>query len=93
MDYKRINKISTIFAILGLVLLGIVILFNISYPNPLFSILITIGLGFVLISTVLYSIAWLLNIRSAVIKKEYLEAILVALMGVIIIVLFVLKQI
>lgn len=48
-----------------------VILFDLSYPNPLFSILLMLGLPLVLVSSGMFIAAWVMDVRLAYKRKQF----------------------
>ena len=55
---SKVNKIATITAIIGLVIITVVIISGVSYPHPLFSYGTAIGILIVFLSLFLYVASW-----------------------------------
>lgn len=67
----RLEKESAAAGGAGLLLILCVILFDLSYPNPLFSILLMLGLPLVLVSSGMFIAAWVMDVRLAYKRKQF----------------------
>ncbi|MDO5755621.1 MAG: hypothetical protein Q4P28_05250, partial [Tissierellia bacterium] len=57
---KKISKLAAILAIIGLLLMLSIFLFDIKYPNILFPIILTPAIALVFISAGLYIASWIM---------------------------------
>ncbi|KXO14387.1 hypothetical protein HMPREF3189_01702 [Clostridiales bacterium KA00134] len=80
---KRLKKASGIIGILGLLVLSLVFLFDLSYPNILFSILATISLALIFLSAGMYIAIWFMDISLAYKRKQYFSVAFLFLLALI----------
>lgn len=67
----------------GVLILLALVLANVGYPNPFFRILMPIGVLLVCLSLIVVAVNWIITIKNAVVKRRYVEAILILLAGLI----------
>lgn len=82
-----IRKLAVISAVIGLGVIFAVILSGAAYPDALFRIGAPLGLAFVAVSVVLLAVSWILEIRSGIKSKNYVGAIVIAALGLLVIAL------
>lgn len=87
MGKNLVKKLAVISAVIGLGVIFAVILSGAAWPDALFRIGAPLGLAFVAVSVVLLAISWILEIHSGVKSKNYVGAIVVAALGLIVITL------
>lgn len=85
MKRNLVKKLAVISAAIGLAVIFAVMLSGAAYPDALFRIGAPLGLAFVAVSVVLLAISWILEIHSGVKSKNYVGAIVVAALGLIVI--------
>lgn len=68
---EKIRKISAILGIIGLFLILSVLLFDLSYPNILFSIILTLALALVFLSAGMYIATWVMDVHLAYKRKQF----------------------
>lgn len=75
---QKLRKASVIIGAVGILILLCVILFDISYPNPLFSILLIIAIPPVFVSVGILPATRVMDVRPAYKRKEFvLPAVLI----------------
>lgn len=87
-----IKKTAAAGALTGLLILLAVILLNIAYPNPLFSIMTLIGIALSVLSLLLYLLVWCLGLKSAWQKKDRLSVFIMLISMLIGLLLLLFKQ-
>ncbi len=76
---RKIRKAATILGIIALGIILCVLLFNLSYPNIWFSVLLTIAIPLAFISAGMFIATWIMDVRLAYKRKEFIFlAILIA---------------
>mgnify|MGYP007049776762 FL=1 len=86
MNNKVLFKLTIITAAIGLIMIFSVILSGTAYPDMFFRIATPVGLLFVFVSVILEFISWLCYLKDTIKSKQYIWAIIVAALGLIIIV-------
>ncbi len=86
MKKALIHKFALIAAAIGLLIIFVVILSGTAYPNMLFRIGAPLGLAFIFASVLLLLICWLWEIHDGIKGRQYLWAIIIAVLGLIVIV-------
>lgn len=81
MNSKKLYKIASYIALIGIILLLIVILSNSAYPSMVFRILTPLAMLFVFTSVALLGIRWLLEIKETIKRKEYISAGIIIIIG------------
>lgn len=81
MNSKKYYKVASYIALIGIILLLIVILSNSAYPSMVFRILTPLAMLFVFTSVALLAISWLLEIKETIKRKEYISAIIIIIIG------------
>ena len=69
---KKIVKYARYMTLIGLILLLIPIVFNLSAPNPLFTIFGGLGIILIFATLILYAYIWFKEVRLALETKDYL---------------------
>lgn len=87
MKKNLVQKLAMLSAAIGLLVIFVVILSGAAWPDALFRIGAPLGLAFIIISVVLFAISWILEIHSGIKSKNYVGAIVVAVLGLLVIVL------
>ncbi len=80
-----VNKVSILFAALGLAVLLSIIVSGAAYPHPFFRFGAPWGLLFVFVGVFLQLISWILDIYHGVIEKQYRLAAVIAVLGLLVI--------
>ena len=88
---KKLLKIATLTAVLGLIIIFAVILSGISAPNIYFNIGVTLGVGLCFISALLFIIYWGWSLKDALANKHYIAALLLVLLALSIITRYILR--
>lgn len=78
-------------AILGLLILGIVMLMGAAYPDNIFRIGVPVGLLFLFLSLLLYTIDFAHQFVDAVKNKQYVIALLFFVLGLYFVISFIKK--
>ncbi len=86
MKNKNIFNFAVITGAIGLVLIFSVILSGTAYPDMFFNIATPLGLLFVFVSAILSCISWLWYLKDTIKSKQYIWAIIVAALGLIVII-------
>ena len=86
MKNQKLFKSAIITGVIGLIIIFSIILSNSAYPDMLFRILTPLGLLFVFVSIVLGFVSWLWYIMDTIRKKEYVMAIIIAVLGLLVII-------
>lgn len=86
MKKSVILKLALLSAAIGLLIVFVVILSGTAYPNMLFRIGAPLGLVLIFVSVLLQFIHWLWEIHDGIKGKQYLWAIIIAVLGCIVIV-------
>ena len=68
---KKIRKISAILGTIGLLLILSVLIFDLSYPNIFFSIILTLALALVFVSAGMYIATWVMDVYLAYKRKQF----------------------
>ncbi|EHR31938.1 hypothetical protein ACWOAQ_05350 [Helcococcus kunzii] len=82
MKIQKIRKISSILGANGIILILIIIISNLSYPNILYSIFTTIAIALVFIAAGLAIATWIMEINLAYKRKQYLSILILILTGI-----------
>lgn len=80
---KKLRKVSAVLGGVGVLLLLLILILDISYPDILFSIMGAISLALVFVSAGIYIAAWAMEMHSAYKKKEYLLLLLLFFVGIV----------
>jgi hypothetical protein len=80
---KKIRKISGILGGIGLLLMALVLIFDLRYPNILFSIILTPAIALVFISAGMYIASWIMDMHLAYKRKQYISLALLILSGIV----------
>lgn len=80
---KKIRKISGILGGMGLLLMALVLIFDLRYPNILFSIILTPAIALVFISAGMYIASWIMDMHLAYKRKQYISLALLILSGIV----------
>lgn len=91
MKKNIIYKSAMISAVIGLIMIFIVILSGTAYPHMLFRIGTPLGLAFIFASVILLFISWLWEIRNGIKRKQYVQAIVIAILGLVVIIQTIIK--
>lgn len=75
---NRITKTGSYIGLFGVLLMLIIVVFKISYPQTLFTILLILGMIFVALGLVIMAIGQVKDIGSAVKEKNYVIALILA---------------
>lgn len=86
MKNKSLFKLAIITGAIGLVMIFSIILSGTAYPDMFFRIVTPLGLLFVFVSVILVFISWLWYLKDTIKSKQYIWAIVVAALGLIVIV-------
>lgn len=82
MKSKKLYKVASIIALIGIVLLLIVILSDSAYPSMISRILTPVAMIFIFVSVALLAMSWLLEIKENIEGKDYLSAAIIVIAGV-----------
>lgn len=85
MKRGKLHKFAIIVGGIGLIIIFSVILSGTSYPNVFFNIGTFLGLLFIFTGVVLLFISWARDLHDAVKAKQYLWAVLIAILGLMVI--------
>ena len=80
---EKIKKTSGIIGAVGIAIMLSVILFDLSYPYILFSVLLTLSIALIFISAGMYLATWIMEAHLAYKRKQYLLLALIILAGLI----------
>ncbi len=80
---EKLRKISAIIGIIGILLLLMIYIFDLSYPDLLFSLIVTISLALVFISAGIYIATWVMDMHLAYKRKQYIQLLLLILAGIV----------
>lgn len=80
---EKLRKISGIIGAIGIFLIFTIILFDLSYPNILFSIVVTISLALVFISACIYIATWVIDVHLVYKRKQYILLVFLILSGIV----------
>lgn len=69
---EKLRKVSAITGVIGLILLAFIFIFDLSYPNILFSLLAALSLALIFLSAGMYIATWMMEIGLAFQRKQYL---------------------
>lgn len=88
MNMKKniLYQCAILTAVIGLIIIFTVMLSGVAYPHMLFRIGTPLGLVFIFASVLLLFLSWLWDIHHAIKGKQYLLAIGIAVLGLIVIV-------
>ena len=86
---NKLNKIATATAIVGLAIIGVVIISESSYPDPLFSYGTAIGMLMVFFSLLLYGANWCHELFVSVKTKNIVDIIILIITAILFAILFI----
>lgn len=85
MKRAKLHKFAIIAGGIGLIIIFSVILSGIAYPNVFFNVGTLLGLLFVFTGVILLFIGWARDLHDAVKTKQYIWAVLIAILGLMVI--------
>lgn len=85
MKKNILYKSAIMTAAIGLIIIFAVMVSGVAYPHMLFRIGTPLGLVFIFASVLLLFLSWLWDIHHAIKGKQYLWAICIAVLGLIVI--------
>ena len=88
---SKLNKIATATAIVGLAIIGVVIISESSYPDPLFSYGTAIGMLMVFLSLLLYGANWCRELFVSVKTKNIVDFVFLIITFILIVIIFLRK--
>jgi hypothetical protein len=86
MKNKKLFKLTIITGVIGLIIIFGVILSGIAYPDTFFRIATPVGFLFIFLSVILGLVSWLWYLKDLIKNKQYIWAIIVAALGLIIVI-------
>lgn len=83
---NKIQKFAMLISVLGLIFIFSVILTGVSYPHIFFIVGTCFGLLFIFVGLILFLISWLWELNHIIKRKQYLWAICIVMLGLLVII-------
>ena len=86
---SKVNKLATITAIIGLVIITVVIISGVSYPHPLFIYGTAMGMLMVFSALFLYVVSWCSELIAEIKAKNIVGILILIITAIIFIITFI----